>query len=174
MTTAERWKLWLAQGLGTGRAPVAPGTVGSLLGVVWTACLLAPGSPAVYLAGTLLGCAASVWLCGEAERILGKQDPGSVVLDEIIALPVCFLGWLVIETLEHGALPHPVALVRAPGGWVTLGVFAAFRLFDVWKPWPVRQSQALPGGWGVTADDLLAAVYVNLVTVPVLLLTGRP
>jgi phosphatidylglycerophosphatase A len=42
------------------------------------------------------------------------------------------------------------------------GVFAAFRLFDILKPWPVRQSQVLPGGWGITIDDLLAAVYVNL------------
>jgi phosphatidylglycerophosphatase A len=46
---------------------------------------------------------------------------------------------------------------------LTLGVFAAFRFFDVAKPWPVHQSQSLPGGWGVTIDDVLAAVYVNLV-----------
>ena len=46
---------------------------------------------------------------------------------------------------------------------LTLGVFAAFRLFDVAKPWPVYQSQSLHGGWGVTIDDVLAAVYVNLV-----------
>ena len=45
---------------------------------------------------------------------------------------------------------------------LTLGVFALFRFFDVVKPWPVRQSQSLPGGWGVTVDDALAAVYVNL------------
>ena len=45
---------------------------------------------------------------------------------------------------------------------MTLGVFALFRFFDVLKPWPVQQSQSLPGGWGVTIDDVLAAIYVNL------------
>jgi phosphatidylglycerophosphatase A len=49
------------------------------------------------------------------------------------------------------------------------GLFAAFRLFDIWKPWPVRQSQALPGGWGVTVDDFLAAIYVALAALPVVL-----
>ena len=48
------------------------------------------------------------------------------------------------------------------------GVFGLFRLFDIWKPWPVRHSQRLPGGWGVVADDLLAAVWVNLVLLPIL------
>jgi phosphatidylglycerophosphatase A len=47
---------------------------------------------------------------------------------------------------------------------MTLGVFVGFRVFDIWKPWPIRQSQKLRGGWGVTADDLMAAVYVNLLT----------
>ena len=50
---------------------------------------------------------------------------------------------------------------------LTLGVFALFRFFDVVKPWPVRQSQALPGGWGITVDDALAAVYVNGVVLAV-------
>ena len=56
----------------------------------------------------------------------------------------------------------PTSFPRGPGR-STLGVFAAFRLFDVAKPWPVYQSQSLPGGWGVTIDDVLAAVYVNVV-----------
>jgi phosphatidylglycerophosphatase A len=56
--------------------------------------------------------------------------------------------------------------------WKYAGVFVAFRLFDVWKPWPVRQSQTLAGGWGVTIDDALAAVYVNVVVVVVLLFSG--
>jgi phosphatidylglycerophosphatase A len=51
---------------------------------------------------------------------------------------------------------------------MTLGLVALFRVFDIWKPWPVRQSQCLPGGWGVTVDDLLAAVYVALLSLPLL------
>jgi len=63
---------------------------------------------------------------------------------------------------KNGQLPAPEYFF-SQGTWLlTLGVFAAFRFFDVLKPWPVRQSQSLPGGWGVTMDDLLAAVYVNV------------
>jgi phosphatidylglycerophosphatase A len=172
VTAADRWKLWIAQGLGSGRVPRAPGTAGSVVGIAWTAVLLLPQSWTVLIAGALLGSAASVWLCGEAERILGRRDPGSVVLDEIIALPWCFAAWIALEFHRTGHLPRPAELVT-DGGWlVTLGVFAAFRFFDVLKPPPVRQSQALPGGWGVTVDDLLAAVYVNLVTAPVLVWWG--
>ena len=61
-----------------------------------------------------------------------------------------------------GEFPGPARffqLAALPG---TLGVLALFRLFDIWKPWPVRQSQALPGGWGVVVDDLLAALYAAL------------
>jgi phosphatidylglycerophosphatase A len=153
--------LWLAQGLGIGRVPVAPGTWGSLLGLAWFALLLLPGKPWVFIGGTLLGLAASVWLCGAAEKILKQTDPGSVVLDEIAAMPVCFAAWVGILLFQNGSLPSPAWFFSGRRCWMTLGLFAAFRLFDVWKPWPVRQSQQLPGGWGITVDDLLAAVYVN-------------
>lgn len=174
MTAADRWKLGLAQGLGSGRLPVAPGTAGSVVGIAWTAVLLATRNWPGFLAGALLASAASVWLCGEAERILGRRDPGSVVLDEIIALPWCFVAWILLQADHTGQFPGPVALIDH-GGWrVTLGVFTAFRFFDIVKPWPVRQSQAWPGGWGVTADDLLAAVYVNLLVLLVWAGLGRP
>jgi len=159
--------LWIAQGFGVGRIPVAPGTCGSLVGVLWTALLLATGSPWLYAAGVLAGAAVSVWLCGVAERILGRKDPGSVVLDEIAAVPLCFAGWLGLCLWRTGQMPLPGRLFGREL-WLTLGVFGAFRFFDVLKPWPVRQSQALPGGWGITADDLLAALYVNLLVAAVL------
>jgi phosphatidylglycerophosphatase A len=153
-------RLWLAQGFGVGRIPFAPGTFGSVVGLAWVALLLASGKLWVYLGGTLLGIALSVWLCGEGERILKQKDPGSVVLDEIAAMPVCFAGWVWLGWRNDGVIP-PVE--KFLGSWVViLGVFVAFRFFDIVKPWPVKQSQTLPGGWGVTVDDLLAAVYVNI------------
>jgi phosphatidylglycerophosphatase A len=156
-------KLWIAQGFGIGRIPVAPGTFGSVLGVLWFALLLATGNWGALLAGTVAAVALSVWLCGEAEKTLGQTDPGSVVLDEIAALPVCFLGWVAIEAWKSGALPGLEVFFSAHTWWKPLAVFAAFRFFDVAKPWPVYQSQSLPGGWGVTIDDVLAALYVNVV-----------
>ena len=156
-------KLWVAQGFGVGRIPVAPGTFGSVVGVLWFGLLLMTGSVWLFMVGTLGTVALSVWLCGAAERTLGQKDPGSVVLDEIAAMPVCFLGWVGVLFWKTGALPGCAHFVSA-GTWpLTLGVFAAFRFFDVAKPWPVYQSQSLPGGWGVTVDDVLAAVYVNAV-----------
>ena len=155
--------LWIAQGFGVGRIPLAPGTFGSLVGVLWFGLLLATGSLWILALSTLLGIALSVWLCGRAEKALGQKDPGSIVLDEIAAMPVCFFGWVGIAIWKTGPFPA-LPDFFGPKNWpLTLGVFAAFRFFDIIKPWPVRSSQALPGGWGVTIDDLLAAIYVNAV-----------
>ncbi len=156
-------KLWVAQGFGVGRIPVAPGTFGSVVGVLWFGLLLLTGSMWLFVAGTIAAIALSVWLCGVAEKTLGQTDPGSVVLDEIAAIPVCFLGWVAVLVFKTGALPGVAQFFSAPTWPLTLGVFVAFRFFDVAKPWPVYQSQSLPGGWGVTIDDVLAAVYVNAV-----------
>jgi len=163
--------VWIAQGLGVGRIPIAPGSFGSVLGVVWFAILLASGRLWVLLTGILASLALSVWTCGVAEKELQQKDPSSVVLDEITAVPVCFLAVLAFAASRTGVLPD-LAYFLSGHRWLwILGIFAAFRLFDVVKPWPVRQSQSLPGGWGITIDDLLAAVYVNLLVV--LTATGK-
>jgi phosphatidylglycerophosphatase A len=153
--------LWIAQGFGVGRIPFASGTFGSLVGLLWFVVLLWPGNLWFYLAGMLAGILVSVWLCGRAEKILGRTDPGSVVLDEIIALPICFTVRVLEFLHRNGVMPGPEFFFGHHAWPMTLGVFLAFRFFDIAKPWPVRQSQKLPGGWGVTLDDVLAAFYVN-------------
>jgi phosphatidylglycerophosphatase A len=155
--------LWIAQGFGVGRIPVAPGTFGSLAGLLWFGLLVSSGRLWLLALGTLFGIALSVWLCGRAETILGQKDPGSIVLDEIVAMPVCFFGWIGIAICRTGSFPSLADFFGAKTWLLTLGVFVAFRFFDIAKPWPVRSSQALPGGWGVTIDDLLAALYFNAV-----------
>ena len=157
-------RLFVAQGFGAGWIPFAPGTFGSLLGLIWFAMLVATGSFWAYLAGAIEGIAFSIWLCDDAEKILGETDPPSVVLDEIIAIPFCFLPWVMSEWLRHGALPPVSDFFEGCSLWITLGIVVLFRVFDIWKPWPVRQIQRLPGGWGITVDDLLAAGYVMLAT----------
>jgi phosphatidylglycerophosphatase A len=156
------WILWIAQGFGLGRIRYGPGTFGSVLGIGWFLLLFSTHNLFAYFLGTVLGIVASVWFCGEAEKVLGQKDPGSIILDEIVALPVCFAGWLIPSYKIHGQFPH------LPAGseffWLMLLVFCAFRFFDIVKPWPVRQIQSLPGGWGVTMDDILAAIYVLLLT----------
>jgi phosphatidylglycerophosphatase A len=157
-------RLFVAQGFGVGRIPFAPGTFGSLLGLGWFAMLIATGNFWAYLAGAIEGIAFSIWLCDDAERILDKKDPGSVVLDEMIAIPFCFLPWVASEWWRTDTLPALAIFFAGRALWMTLGIVALFRVFDIWKPWPVRQVQRLPGGWGVTIDDLLAAVYVALIS----------
>lgn len=155
----DRVALWVAEGFGVGKIPIAPGTFGSLLGIGWVALLLVPGQLWIYAAGCLVGVSSSVFFCGRAERVLGKTDPGSVVLDEIAAMPVCFAGWVWMREMAGTA---SLGLFDSSNLTGVAAIFAAFRVFDVVKPWPVRQSQSLPGGWGVTTDDVLAGVYVNL------------
>ncbi len=154
--------LFVAQGFGVGRIPFAPGTWGSLVGLAWFAGLMATRRYELYLLGALCGAGFSVWLCGAAERILKQKDPSSVVLDEIIAIPFCFLPWVTAGWLKDGKLPALEVFRSGRGLMAVAAIFVLFRVFDILKPWPVRQSQRLPGGWGVTVDDLLAAVYVAL------------
>lgn len=162
---ADELTLWIAQGFDVGRIPVAPGTFGTLVGFLWFAILLVPGSLPLYLIGTLLGLIASVWFCGEAERILQQTDPGSVVLDEIAAIPVCFLPWVWSEFGRLHTMPPVETFFTGRALLLTALVFGLFRAFDILKPWPVRQSQSLPGGLGITVDDFLAALYVAALTV---------
>ena len=158
------WKVWVAQGFGVGRMPFAPGTFGTLLGLPWFLLLVSTGNFWTFLGGLLAGLALSVWLCGEAETLLRRHDPPSVVLDEITALPICFLPWVVRAWWPAGQMPNPAVFFSPKTWWMAAGLFALFRVFDILKPWPVKQSQGLAGGWGVTIDDVLAAVYVALLS----------
>ena len=161
---SDEFLLWLAQGFDVGRIPWAPGTFGSIVGLLWFAVLLVPGSLTIYLIGIAVSIGGSVVLCTEAERILGETDPGSVVVDEIIALPICFLPWVAREYLRLGQLPSPEVFFTGSAILGSAGIFLLFRVFDIAKPWPVRQSQRLAAGFGVTIDDCLAAVYVALMS----------
>src|SRR5438105_12938113 len=120
----DHFVLWTAQGFGVGRIPLAPGTFGSLVGLVWFAVLLCPRSFGWYVGGTIAGMLLSVWFCGRAERMLNQTDPGSVVLDEISAMPLCFLVWAGVHFVRHGTMPAPEHFFRHDTWPFTLAVFA--------------------------------------------------
>ena len=92
-------KLFVAQGFGAGWVPVAPGTVGSVVGLGWFFLLLLTHSWPWFIAANVIAFALSVWLCGDAEMALARKDPGSVVLDEIVAMPCCFIIWMMSAPL---------------------------------------------------------------------------
>jgi len=135
-----------------GRARRAPGTWGSLAGLLLQLVVFHHlALPAAVLLCALLALL-SVAFCGEAEFRLGAKDPGEIVLDEFVAIPVCLLGW---QTISDTLLRH----WSWSGPWlVYLAAFALFRLFDIVKPLGIARLQKLPAGWGVTLDDTAAAL----------------
>jgi phosphatidylglycerophosphatase A len=132
-----------------GRAQRAPGTWGSLAGVIYQLLIFHYQSWLTVLLFSLIAIWFAVGICGEAEFRLGKRDPGEIVLDEFVVMPLCFIGWPMIAAVLPGW--------AAP--WlVYLAAFALFRLFDITKPFGITKLQDLPGGWGVVFDDVAAAL----------------
>ena len=125
-----------------GYVPVAPGTAGSVVGLVVLALLRWNGSPVVELS-TIVGVSAlGVWASTIAEQHFGTTDPKPVVIDEVAGMLITF------------------ALL--PVGWLgALAGFLVFRVLDIIKPFPAGYLERLPGGWGIMADDLAAGVYVH-------------
>ena len=136
---------WIATAFGAGLSPKAPGTVGSAVALLPWWFLLRGLPLAWYVAVLVVGFALGVWACEVAGRRLGVQDHGALVWDEVIAM------WLT--------------LLAAPAGWPWMVAgFALFRLFDIWKPWPVRWAdRRVHGGFGVMFDDVLAGTYALVV-----------
>jgi len=154
--------LLLAQGLGTGLVPFAPGTFGSVLGMLWFSGLVFFQNLYFFLTMQVISFFISVYLCGKAEKILKMPDPGSVVLDEIIAIPLCFTLPMLLYVYRHNCMPDVGYFFIGKTCWLGITGFILFRVFDILKPWPIRNSQKLPGGWGITIDDLLAGFWTSI------------
>ena len=122
----------------------APGTWGSLAGIGWYTIVFYNLDPVISI--VLIGITSflAVGICGEAEIRLQKRDPGEIVLDEMVAVPICFIG-------------IPVMQFQQPWTIIILG-FALFRFFDIVKPLGIKRLQNLPEGTGVVMDDLAAAL----------------
>jgi phosphatidylglycerophosphatase A len=133
---------WIASGGGVGVAPIAPGTAGSLLGVLLYV-LLPEWPPLVWLGITFVFFFIGVRAATEAESLWG-HDAGRIVIDEIVGMWVALLF-----------LPRTV--------WILVPGFFIFRIFDIVKPFPAYRSQRLKAGWGVMVDDVIAGIYANVV-----------
>ncbi|HJU06859.1 MAG TPA: phosphatidylglycerophosphatase A [Rhodanobacteraceae bacterium] len=136
---------WIASGFGSGLSPIAPGTAGSLIALIpWWFVLR--GLPiAWYVLVLIVAFVIGVWACDLAGRRLGVDDHRALVWDEFVG------QW--------------IALLAAPRGWPWMVAgFALFRLFDIWKPWPIRVAdRRVHGGFGVMLDDVLAGIYALIV-----------
>jgi phosphatidylglycerophosphatase A len=144
-----------ASALGAGLSPIAPGTAGSAVGLAlsWllSRAFVIDGSsvfaaPGLLMSGLLIAFA-GVPAATRAAREAGAKDPGFIVIDEVA-------GQLIASCTV------PAFLYPSTGREVAayLASFFFFRLFDVWKPGPIRRSQSYPGGWGIVIDDVLAGL----------------
>ena len=141
----NRVALTIATWFGAGYSPVAPGTAGSLAAIVIAFLLRHYAAPWHFAAAAAVLAIPAIWAAGETAVIIGRKDPGIVVVDEVIGQWITIAGAATIDW------------------WTCLAAFALFRVFDIWKPAPVRQLEALPGGIGINADDAMAGVYGALV-----------
>lgn len=134
---------FLAMGFGSGCAPKAPGTFGTLAALPLYWWLQGLALPA-YLLLTVLAFSVGIWLCGRTSRDLGIHDHPGIVWDEIV-------GYFVTMT-------------AAPPGWSwIIAGFVLFRLFDIVKPWPIAWvDKRISGGFGIMFDDVLAGIYAWL------------
>jgi phosphatidylglycerophosphatase A len=144
--------LAVATSLGVGYIPVAPGTFGSLAGlVVWW---LLPTSLPVQLIAIVVTFAVGTWSASLAEKHFSATDPGPVVIAEVLGMLVTLAG--------------------VGGGWQpAVAGFFLFRIFDIIKPYPANKLEQLHGGLGIMADDGMAAIYGNVVLRIVLAVVPR-
>ncbi|MDP2125352.1 MAG: phosphatidylglycerophosphatase A [Parvibaculum sp.] len=131
----------VATWFGAGLIRPAPGTWGSLAAIPFAVAIVhLLGAPALLLAA-LAAFSAGIWAAGRYGAASGKDDAGEIVIDEVAAM------WLVLA-----------ALPMSPINWIA--GFVLFRIYDIWKPWPIRYvERRFKGGAGVMADDMVAAVY---------------
>jgi phosphatidylglycerophosphatase A len=135
--------LFIAQGAYSGRFPGAPGTAGTIIGV-FLYFLTKDLSTLWYFIFLVFVAGLGTWAAGEAEKLLGRKDAPSIVIDEIV-------GYLIT-----------MALVPSGWGFVAAGFFL-FRFFDILKPWPIKKVENIYGGAGVILDDIGAGIYANIV-----------
>jgi phosphatidylglycerophosphatase A len=174
-----RFALFIATAIGLGYLPKAPGTWGSLggLGLVTAVAMCAATipfgnlrrdyDPFIHVAAFLVTCVIGVWSAGRAAKFWIVKDPQRVVIDEVsgqyLTIMVgCgspyFVSPRVFEFSPLGNITWHSAL---DWKYLLLGLIL-FRVFDIWKPFPVRQAESLRGGWGIMADDWVAGIYAAI------------
>lgn len=135
---------WFSTVLKIGYLPIAPGTWGSLVAVVIWFLIIESTSTITFIIAIIIIFILGVYTSSITERHLAQKDPSIIVIDE------CVGQWIALLFLTKSLLWGLVA-------------FALFRLFDIWKPYPIKALDKMPSGWGIMLDDVFAGVYALLV-----------
>jgi phosphatidylglycerophosphatase A len=156
MRTAKDYLALAVASCGVGYSPIAPGTCGSIVGVGFYLLLSKTATQFVgtrdtktflpaglMLLAIVLVTLAGVWAASRTERILQRKDPGLAVIDEVAGQMIALMSSaLYVHTW-----------------WSIISAFVLFRLFDIWKPYPLRRLENMKSGWGVMMDDVGAGIY---------------
>ncbi|MGE8624605.1 phosphatidylglycerophosphatase A family protein [Acinetobacter schindleri] len=147
MSWPERCIVFCGVGFGSGLAPKAPGTFGSAFALLFVPIWLAIGFSNTILAIIIMSLV-GIWICGRTANLMGVHDDGRIVWDEFAGQSITFLPLLYLNEMSWT--------------WALVG-FALFRLFDVWKPWPIRViDRQIDGGFGIMLDDIIAGLWAAL------------
>lgn len=156
-TLMQRTILAVATGFGLGRAPVASGTFGALLGLPLALAFTALCGRLYWQIGiALLLTLLAVPICDAAEKMLGRKDDGRIVADEYLTLPIVVIGLPILDMMRAGRVLPALALLGT--------AFVISRICDILKPSPARQLQRVRGGWGIVLDDVFACLYAMILT----------
>ncbi|MDR1595310.1 MAG: phosphatidylglycerophosphatase A [Puniceicoccales bacterium] len=142
-----RFAVAIATLFGIGTSPVFPGTLGSFFGTLLYALAIQNLKASTAIFTVIFLVLVAIVICDMAEKEIGEVDPGCIVLDEFVAMPICFIG---VRNLDANRL-----LLIAAG-------FVIFRIFDIFKPLGIKRTQNLSGGIGIVIDDVVAAFYTNI------------
>ena len=147
MTWSERFIVFCGVGFGSGLAPKAPGTFGSAFALLFIPLWLFLGFGSSVIAIVIMSLI-GIYICDRTANIMGVHDDGRIVWDEFAGQSITFLPLIYLQQIS----------------WTSVLIgFASFRLFDVWKPWPIRVvDQQVQGGFGIMLDDLIAGVWAAL------------
>ncbi|MEK5752937.1 phosphatidylglycerophosphatase A [Acinetobacter variabilis] len=147
MSIYERFIAFCGVGFGSGLIPKAPGTFGSAFALLFVPIWLAIGLSAsvmVMIIMSLIG----IYICDKTAELMGVHDDGRIVWDEFAGQSITFLPLIYLAQMNWL--------------WLLIG-FALFRLFDVWKPWPIRViDRQVGGGFGIMLDDIIAGLWAAL------------
>lgn len=157
MSWRNRCIVFCGVGFGSGLAPKAPGTFGSAFALLFVPAWMTIGflpSVLAVVSMSLLG----IYICGQTAKVMGVHDDGRIVWDEFAGQSITFLPLVYLEQMNL---------------WWVLAGFALFRLFDVWKPWPIDiVDRQIAGGFGIMLDDIIAGLWAAICIMIYLYING--
>ncbi len=157
----EKQKIcWIiATWFGSGFLPKAPGTWGSLAALPFAYIIIVYTCPYALIVGTVALFFIGMWASDKVEKSVPSKDPGFIVVDEVVGQWIALLPLSFLYRIYY----HDSFYLYFPA--IAIIAFIAFRIFDIWKPWPVNYADKnFPGGYGIMLDDVVAGMYALIVT----------